>query len=87
MTAKRRSEPEAPAGAGPPPPERLSIRTPAPVLEELETRLEAGLLAPGAPPEVWARGGDACGCLGVLCLCDGHDCSGVCLGHCVLDYA
>jgi len=68
------------------------IRGPAaPEVEELEDRLEQGLLAFGSdgptgnpssiPP--WL---EPCGCLGTLCACDGHDCAGVCAQHCLPNY-
>jgi len=78
--------------------DRVSLRAPAPgpVLETLETRLEAGLAWPLFPEFPHAAPGqgplprvleDPCGCWGTLCLCDGQDCAGICLRHCVLDYA
>ena len=60
-------------------------------IEELEQRLETALM-----PADWAPSekGDpnvrvnpeSCGCLGLLCLCDGQDCVRVCESHCLIHY-
>lgn len=60
-------------------------------IEELERRLESAplqmghLLRQGAP-RVPGSGAGPCGCLGTLCMCDGHDCLEVCDVHCLVHY-
>jgi len=69
----------------------MSLIPPCLSIEELEQRLEITLLRSG-----WAaseKGGpalradsEASSCLGLLCLCDGQDCAGVCATHCLIHY-
>jgi hypothetical protein len=60
-------------------------------IEELEQRLETSLLRSGwtasekGDPAVRVDS-ESCGCLGMLCLCDGQDCAGVCATHCLIHY-
>lgn len=69
----------------------LSLRTSCLSIEELEERLECvPLCAPSIP--LYKRDPAArfetepCGCLGMLCQCDGQDCAGVCDLHCLIHY-
>jgi hypothetical protein len=69
----------------------LSLRTSCLSIEELEHRLESVPLR--APPIALERSDpsgrfepEPCGCLGVLCQCDGRDCGGVCDLHCLIHY-
>jgi hypothetical protein len=70
---------------------KMSLAPPCLSIEELEQRLEAALLRSGwaasekGDPAVRACS-ESCGCLGILCLCDGQDCAGVCATHCLIHY-
>lgn len=69
----------------------LSLRTSCLSIEELERRLECvPLCAPRITLERSDPAGrfepEPCGCLGVLCQCDGQDCGGVCELHCLIHY-
>jgi hypothetical protein len=71
--------------------EIMSLRPSCLSIEELEQRLKTTQLRPG-----WAASekgdlavrvnSESCGCLGMLCLCDGQDCVVVCESHCLIHY-
>ena len=69
----------------------MSLNPPCLSIEELEHRLETALLRPGWAPSEQGDpavriNSESCGCLGMLCLCDGQDCVGVCESHCLIHY-
>jgi hypothetical protein len=68
----------------------MSLKPSCLSIEELEHRLETALLRPGRAPseivEALRFNWESCGCLDILCLCDGQDCVGVCESHCLIHY-
>jgi len=69
----------------------MSLKAPCLSIEELEQRLETALLrlswaaSERRDPAVRADL-EPCSCLGLLCLCDGQDCAGVCASYCLIHY-
>jgi hypothetical protein len=75
------------------PPDGMPLKPSCPSLsiDELERRLEMAALHGGWHAREQTHGaidmdGEDCGCLGVLCHCDGQDCVGVCEAHCIINY-
>ena len=85
---KRDKEERPPTSSGMTP---LKPSRPSLSIDELERRLEmaasrGGWLAPEQTHSAINTDGGPCGCLGVLCHCDGQDCVGICEAHCVVNY-